>query len=142
MKLLGGSVWTRGDAIALVSAILGVLAIVVGVLALPGAPRIWPPDAVASAASAPSTVARRVPRSQTISSNQVNFGCEETMSVQTPFIDLGRNPRDVVPAAKWEGVDNTKDLKQDVEPVDATERANAKVRGMGVHPRTRQGDGW
>jgi hypothetical protein len=87
MKLLGGK-WSRGDVFAL----LGVLA---AVLAIPGMPKLfhWDSDSSSTHVQTPGTAAGPTDRAlkpahkvRDVSSGQVNFGCDQSLRVETPVV--------------------------------------------------------
>jgi hypothetical protein len=111
MKLLGGK-WSRGDLLAL----LGVIA---AVLAIPGMPKLLHFDSDSS--SKPGTItdgkpatptAKPVQKSRDVTSGQVNFGCDQSLPVQTPLVSFGKNPRDIDAKPAWANTDNVKTQNQ------------------------------
>jgi hypothetical protein len=120
MKLLGGS-WSRGDVLAL----MGVLA---AVLAIPGMPKLLHLDSDNSSKqrSMPETAGEKPPipaakpiqRTRDASSTQVNFGCDQTLPVETPVVQFGKNPRNVEARAAWDNTDNVKTQNQAVMNVE------------------------
>ncbi len=89
MKLLGGK-WSRGDLLAL----LGVIA---AILAIPGMPKLFHWDSDSSSTQVENAGNTQKPRAgipapkpvqriRDVSSGQVNFGCDQTLPVQTPVI--------------------------------------------------------
>lgn len=119
MKLLGGK-WSRGDILAL----LGVLA---AALAIPGMPKLFHWDSESGsthlettgptqAGSVPAP-RKAVQRVRDVSSGQVNFGCDQSVPVETPMVSFGRNPRDVDARPVWANTDNLKSQNQSVANV-------------------------
>ena len=43
-----------------------------------------------------------------VTSGQVNFGCDQTLPVETPVIAFGKNPRDIKALPAWANTDNVK----------------------------------
>jgi len=119
MKLLGGK-WSRGDILAL----LGVLA---AALAIPGMPKLfhWDSESESTHMETPSTTQpgsvpaphKPVQRVRDVSSGQVNFGCDQSVPVETPVVSFGRNPRDVDTRPAWANTDNVKSQNQSVANV-------------------------
>jgi hypothetical protein len=131
MKLLGGK-WSRGDLLAL----LGVIA---AVLAIPGMPKFfhWDSDSSATHIETPGTTKeprlaipepKPVQKSRDASSGQVNFGCDQTLPVQTPVISFGKNPRDIKPLPAWANTDNVKAQNQSV--VNVEDPGDHRVTGI------------
>ena len=116
MKLLGGE-RSRGDLLAL----LGVIA---GVLAILGMPKLlhWDSDPSPKQVETPvkpiTAPSKAVPKAGDVTSGQVNFGCDETIPVQTPTISFGKNPRDIKPLPAWANTDNVKTQNQSVVNVE------------------------
>jgi hypothetical protein len=136
MKLLGGE-WSRGD-------LLAVIGVVAAILAIPGMPKLlhWDSDSSSTHIETPetttvpkSTIAapRPVQKARDVSSGQVNFGCDQSLQVQTPLVSFGKNPRDVVSRAVWANTDNVKTQNQSVVNVeDPTDHHLAGVKGVGT----------
>lgn len=116
MKMLGGD-WSKGDVLAFI----GLLVAVVGIwIAHRDTTKTDVDHAIANSAPSggpPATVApttKRVPRSADVSSDQINFGCEETKNGKTPEVIFGTNPADIQPHAEWVQTDNAKGQNQQV----------------------------
>jgi hypothetical protein len=119
MKLLGGK-WSRGDLLAL----LGVIA---AVLAIPGMPKLFHWDTDPSTTHTETSTTRdrsslpvprkAVQRVRDVSSGQVNFGCDQSVPVETPVVSFGRNPRGVAARPAWANTDNVKSQNQSVANV-------------------------
>lgn len=136
MKLLGGK-WSRGDVFAL-------LGVVAAVLAIPGMPRLFHWDSGSSSAlverpgaatdrKAASPASKPVHKLRDVSSGQVNFGCDQSLEVQTPVVSFGKNPRDVESRAVWANTDNVKTQNQSVVNIqDATDHQASGVKGVGT----------
>ena len=136
MKLLGGK-WSRGDVFAL-------LGVVAAVLAIPGMPKLfhWDFDSSSTHVETPGTATDpkatdRAPKPahkvRDVSSGQVNFGCEQSLQVQTPVVSFGKNPRDIESRAIWANTDNVKAQNQSVVNVeDATDHHVSGVKGVGT----------
>jgi hypothetical protein len=135
MKLLGGK-WSRGDLLAL----LGVIA---AVLAIPGMPKLlhFDSDSSSKHVETPGTAAdgkpsipaaKPVQKSRDVTSGQVNFGCDQTLPVQTPVVSFGKNPRDIESKAVWANTDNVKAQNQTVANVeDPSDHHSVGVRAEG-----------
>ncbi len=117
MKILGGGEWSRGDAIALLGVLVAVVGTIAAVLAVPGMPKFLHLDSegaaeTAKTAAAPAPVPpvspalKAVTRTKDVTSGQVNFGCEQTMQVETPPVSFGLNPRNVDAQPAWVNMDN------------------------------------
>ncbi len=115
MKLLGGK-WSTGDLLAL-------LGVVAAVLAIPGMPKLFHFDSDSSSKhfETPGTTTDTKPAVPTpkpaqkvraVTSGQVNFGCDQTLPVQTPVVSFGKNPRDIESKAAWANTDNVKASRQ------------------------------
>lgn len=132
MKLLGGK-WSRGDILALI----GVLA---AVLAIPGMPKLfhWDiqghhyPVPTSSNPNHTQTSPERVVRVRDVSSGQVNFGCDQTLQVETPPILFGNNPKDIEARAVWLNTDNVKLQSQAVVQIEnPTDHRITGVKAVG-----------
>jgi len=121
MKLLGGQ-WSKGDLLAL----LGVIA---AVLAIPGMPKLlhFDSDSSSKHVETPGTItdvkpatppAKPVQKSRDVTSGQVNFGCDQSLPVQTPVVSFGKNPRDIDAKPAWANTDNVKTQNQSVVNVE------------------------
>jgi len=116
MKILGGE-WSRGDAIAIIGVLVAVVGSVAAVLAIPGMPKFLHLDSE-SAAQTPKTgtpppvvtpvrpALKAVSRTKDVTSGQVNFGCEQSIQVETPAISFGLNPRNVDAQPAWMNMDD------------------------------------
>lgn len=113
MKIFGGD-WSKGDVIALV----GVGA---AVLAIPGMPKIFHWDAENQATLTGTANAnvqleprkvRRTDMVKDLTSGPISFGCEQTLSVTTPVIPLGKNPQITEVNAVWVNTSNVKAQNQ------------------------------
>ena len=137
MKLLGGK-WSRGDLLAL----LGVIA---AVLAIPGMPKLLhfdsdsspkhvdTPGGTATDGKPSTPTAKPIRKSRDVTSGQVNFGCDQTLSVQTPVVSFGKNPRDIESKAVWANADNVKTQNQSVVNVeDPADHHVVGVRAAGT----------
>jgi hypothetical protein len=134
MKLLGGK-WSKGDILALI----GVAA---AVLAIPGMPKLfhWDSDKSQQVQASDTTtrenpqaaIARRVPKVRDVSSGQVNFGCDQSLQVETPVVSFGKNPKDIQAHANWINTDNVKDQNQSVVNIeDPVDRHVTGVKAVG-----------
>jgi hypothetical protein len=135
MKLLGGQ-WSKGDLLAL----LGVIA---AVLAIPGMPKFFHFDSEPSSKHV-ETLGTVTPRPITpelipvhkvsdVTSGQVNFGCDQTLQVQTPVISFGKNPRDIEARPIWASTDNVKSQNQSVVNVeDPADHHVSGIKGTGT----------
>jgi hypothetical protein len=125
MKLRGGE-WSKGDIFALVG-------VVAAVLAIPGMPKLlhWDSDSGVKPANppnaTPSPAPRRTAKTADVASGQVNFGCDQTLSVETPVVPFGKNPQNVLSKPGWVNTDNVKAQNQTVENV---KDANLRVIGI------------
>ena len=131
MKLLGGD-WSKGDIIAVLGLIIAVIGVVAAILAIPGMPKIahWdsePParqsvDSSSAEVTAAPPAPKPVQKTGDVTSGQVNFGCEQTLSVETPLVSFGKNPRDIDAKPAWANTANVKAQNQSVanveDPVD------------------------
>lgn len=92
------------------------------------------PDAALNAPARTSPAAQSVPRRKDVSTGQVNFGCEQTLNVETPEIEFGPNARQIDAKAEWGSMDNhvksyvasTKDV------LDPTSRRRRGIEGVGT----------
>src|SRR5579864_8596399 len=116
MKLRGGE-WSRGDFLALLGVIVAVVGVVVAVLTVPGMPKFlhWDSDSSAKDAERPKTeptfqapATRRVQKTRDVTSGQVNFGCDQSLPVETPIVYLGKNPTAIESQPAWANTDNVK----------------------------------
>src|ERR1700732_418823 len=121
MKLLGGK-WSRSDVFAL----LGVLA---AVLAIPGMTKLfhWDSNSSSTHVQTPGTAAgpqatdralKPAHKVRDVSSGQVNFGCDQSLQVETPVVSFGKNLRDIDSRAIWANIDNVKAQNQSVVNVE------------------------
>lgn len=135
MKLLGGK-WSRGDLLAL-------LGVVAAVLAIPGMPKLFHWDSESStrpaenggtAGSKPTLPALKpVQKTRDVSSGQVNFGCDQSLPVETPVISFGKNPRNIESKAAWANTDNVKTQNQSVVNVEgSSDHQVAGVKATGT----------
>ncbi len=126
MKLLGGK-WSRGDLLAL----LGVIA---AVLAIPGMPKLfhWDSDSSSTHVETPAKpippALKPVQKARDVTSGQVNFGCDQTLPVETPVILFGKSPRDIKALPAWANTDNVKAQNQSV--VNVEDPADHRVVGI------------
>jgi hypothetical protein len=128
MKMLGGD-WSRGDAIALAGVIVAIVGVAVALLAVPGMPKVIhldadtksstakPPEATDPPSARPTM--KPVDREVDVTSGQVNFGCDETLPVETPVVPFGLNPRNVVAQPNWSNTNNEKSHNQRSENVES-----------------------
>ena len=128
MKLRGGE-WSRGDFLALLGVIVAVVGVVVAVLTVPGMPKFlhWDSDSSAKDAERPKTeptfqapATRRVQKTRDVTSGQVNFGCDQSLPVETPIVYLGKNPTAIESQPAWANTDNVKTQNQSVVKVEAS----------------------
>jgi hypothetical protein len=141
MKLRGGE-WSRGDLLALLGILVAIAGVLAAVLAIPGMPRIFHGDSdstakqpgVASAASKTKPLtAAPVKKTRDVTSGQVNFACDQSLSVETPVIFFGKNPRDIDSQAAWANTDNVKTQNQSVVKVEASlDHPSGGVKGAGT----------
>jgi hypothetical protein len=64
------------------------------------------PDASSNAAAHTSPTVQSVSRTKDVSTGQVNFGCQQTLNVETPEIEFGPNPRNIDAKTEWVSMDN------------------------------------
>lgn len=63
----------------------------------------------------------------------MNFGCDETLPVQTPVISFGKNPREIKPEPAWANTDNVKGQNQSVVNVeDPADHRATGIRATGT----------
>jgi hypothetical protein len=127
MKLMGGD-WSKGDFLAALGLIVAVIGVVAGILAIPGMPKIahWDsePSVKQSDNSSPAKVTpaeptpKSVQKTGDVTSGQVNFGCEQTLPVETPVVSFGKNPRDINAKPAWANTANVKAQNQSVSNVE------------------------
>ena len=132
---------TNSKRLARIEALLGVIA---AVLAIPGMPKLFHLDSDSSpkhletpgATTEPKPVTpapKPVQKVRDVSSGQVNFGCDQTLQVQTPVVSFGKNPRDIRPLPVWANTDNVKTQNQSVVNIeDPTDHHIAAMRGAGT----------
>ena len=65
-----------------------------------------------------SPALKATPKTANVTSGQVNFGCDQTLSVQTPVVPFGKNPRDIVTKPAWTNSDGVKTQNQSVSNVE------------------------
>ena len=116
--------WSKGDVIALIGVGVAIVGCVAGVLAIPGMPKLfhWDSERVLKQAtggvgepqSTTKSQAKSIQRERDVSSGHVNFGCDQTVSVETPEVHFGANPKDVIAQPQWAGLDNVKAHNQSV----------------------------
>jgi hypothetical protein len=127
MKLLGGK-WSKGDFLAL----LGVIA---AVLAIPGMPKLfhWDSDSTSMPVDYPAkpittAAPKPIQKVRDVTSGQVNFGCDQTLPVETPVISFGKNPRDIKALPTWANTDNVKTQNQSVANIESP--ADHRITGI------------
>jgi len=143
MKMTGGE-WSRGDLLALLGIAVAIVGVVVAVLTLPGMPKVFhfdsdsspkrvePPGSVTDGKAAIPT-AKPVQKSRDVTSGQVNFGCDQSLQVQSPVVSFGKNPRDVDAKPVWANTDNVKTQNQSVVNVeDAADHHLVGVKAAGT----------
>jgi hypothetical protein len=69
-----------------------------------------------------------VARSADVTSGQVNFGCEETLNIETPVVPFGANPQNVSPQALWKNMDHVKSYK--ANPVEVHDPKDNRLTGI------------
>jgi hypothetical protein len=130
--------WSKGDVLALIG-------VVAAILAIPGMPKLLQWDSEKSshveASGAAGTTAPpkpapaapvRVPIVRDVSSGQVNFGCDQTLPVETSIISFGKNPKDIETRAAWLNTDNVKTQNQAVVNIeDPADHHVSGVKAMG-----------
>src|SRR5580698_8578329 len=67
-----------------------------------------------------SPASRRAQKTSDVSSGQVNFGCDQSLPVETPVVYLGKNPTNIQSRPAWTNTDNVKTQNQSVVKVEAT----------------------
>lgn len=98
------------------------------VLTIPGMPKLfhWDSESSATHPGAPGTTQsavspakphKPVQRACDVSSGQVNFGCDQSVPVETPVVSFGANPRDIDARPAWANTDNVKSQNQSVANV-------------------------
>lgn len=127
MKLVGGD-WSKGDFLAALGLIVAAIGVVAAILAVPGMPKIahWDsePSVKQSDNSSPAKVTpaqptpKSVQKTGDVTSGQVNFGCEQTLPVETPVVAFGKNPRDINAKPAWANTVNEKAQNQSVSNVE------------------------
>ena len=63
-------------------------------------PRVQPP------------ASRRIQKTRDVTSGQVNFGCDQSLPVETPIVYFGKNSRDIDSRPAWANTDNVKTQNQ------------------------------
>jgi hypothetical protein len=126
--LLRGGEWSRGDFLALLAIVVAIVGVVVAVLTIPGMPKLfhWDSDPSASHGDVPATIRpkvevhnrRSVHKVRNASSGQVNFGCDQTISVETPVVYFGESPSNIDSRILWVNTDNAKAQNQSVVNVE------------------------
>jgi hypothetical protein len=143
MKILGGGEWSRGDAIAFIGVFVAVVGCIAAVLAIPGMPKLLHLDSeggqpskvvVPPQVQAPARqILKPVTRTNDVTSGQVNFGCDQTLSVETPVVSFGLNPRNVEAQPGWSGVDNAKSHNQNSMNIeDPTDHKVTGIKAVGT----------
>jgi hypothetical protein len=103
MKLMGGE-WSGGDLLALLGVLVAIAGVLVATLTIPGMPKVfhWDSDSTAKPPGAASAVPKTespaptpVKKTRDVTSAQVNFGCGQSLPVETLVIYFGKNPRDI-----------------------------------------------
>lgn len=136
MKLLGGD-WSKGDIIAVLGLLIAVVGVVAAILAIPGMPKIahWDSEPKARQEPTPAVPAapltKHVAKSADVTSGQVNFGCDQTLPVETPIVSFGKNPQDVAAKPAWANTDNVKTQNQSVSNVEDADHHVVGVKGVG-----------
>lgn len=134
-----GGEWSRGDLLALLGIAVAIVGVVVAVLTLPGMPKFFHFDSESSTkhVETPGTIsdgkpatptAKPAQKSRDVTSGQVNFGCEQSLQVQSPVVSFGKNPRDIEAKAVWAKTDNVKTQNQSV--VNVEDPADHRVVGV------------
>jgi hypothetical protein len=140
MKLMGGD-WSRGDLLALLGVIVAIVGVIVAILTIPGMPKLfhWDSDSsVEPSGPAPGphktepVAPTRIRKTRDVTSGQVNFGCDQSLPVETPVISFGKNPRDIDSRVVWADTDNVKTQNQSVVNIESpTDHDLAGVKGVG-----------
>jgi hypothetical protein len=132
MKLRGGE-WSKGDVLAFLGLLVAVVGVAAAILGIPGMPKLvhWdsesPVKQESQPAATPALPAKRVTKAADVTSGQVNFGCDQTLPVETPLVSFGKNPQDIAAKPTWANSDNVKTQNQSVSNV---EDANHHVVGV------------
>jgi hypothetical protein len=151
MKLLGGDQWTRGDAFAFLGILIAVPGCIAAILAIPGMPKVFhwdsedkpKPQAVSQLSKAGTDaskgqlstrpIPKPVNRIKDVTSGQVNFGCDQTLPVETPTVSFGLNPRNVDAQPAWVAMDNVKGHNQTTTNVfDPVDHHLTGIKGTGT----------
>jgi len=127
MKLMGGD-WSKGDILAGLGLIIAAVGVVAAILAIPGMPKIahWDSepsvkqsDDLSPGKAIPEpSAAKPVRKAGDVTSGQVNFGCEQTLPVETPAVSFGKNPREINAKPAWANTANVKVQNQSVSNVE------------------------
>jgi hypothetical protein len=137
MKLRGGE-WSKGDIIALLGLVVALAGVIAAILAVPGMPKLVHFDSEAPVKSVtPAT--KSVAKSADVTSGQVNFGCDQTLPVETPVVRFGKNPRDISAKPAWANTDNVKTQNQSVANIEDAEHRVIGLKASGsITGRDRQ----
>jgi hypothetical protein len=122
------------------SGLLALISSIAAVLAIPGMPKLLhlddsqgrtetsqPPIKQPPRPAEASPVSKRVERIRDLTSGQVNFGCDQTLPVETPQVDFGKDPRNIEAEPLWANIDNAKTRNQSVIRI---EDSNHRVTGV------------
>ena len=136
MKLRGGD-WSKGDVLALLGLLVAVAGVLAAVLAIPGMPKFFHYDSEPEVrkdsppAVIPTPAPKPAAKSADVTSGQVNFGCDQTLPVQTPVLSFGKNPRDIAAKPAWANSDNVKSQNQSVSNVEDADHHVIGVKAVG-----------
>jgi hypothetical protein len=137
MKLLGGD-WSKGDILALLGLLVAVIGVGAAILAIPGMPKIFHSDTETQVKQdnpplvPPGPALKATPKTADVTSGQVNFGCDQTLQVQTPVVSFGKNPRDIATKPAWVNSDNVKAQNQSVSNVEDADHHVVGVKAAGT----------
>jgi hypothetical protein len=141
MKLVGGE-WSRGDLLALLGVLVAIGGLLIATLTIPGMPKVFHWDAESSVKQ--PVAASAVPKTETpapapvrktrdVTSGQVNFGCDQSLPVETPAIYFGKNPRDIDSRVAWANTDNVKMQNQALVKVEVSpDHPSGGMKGVGT----------
>lgn len=115
MKLIGGE-WSRGDIIAL-------LALAVGAIGVVPILQGW-----LSLSQSPSTIRM----TKEVKSGQLNVGCGQDASIETPEILFGKDPRDIDAQASWINTDKIKSSNQGIDYI-ADKSSASQLNSVKAH---------
>jgi hypothetical protein len=124
VKKKGLGPWLRGDLIAFASFIATCLAV-------PGMPRFLPWGADVPADSSQGSSSAHTSKSRDATSGQVNFGCGETLTVETPPIMFAVRAENLRPQLTWANTSNAKTANQKVAEIKNGNDQLIGLKGLG-----------